>query len=56
MNSILIISLICFQLIHIIVALKGTAQLTAFESYARCCKNNSNYDAQISDCSTSNAW
>ena len=56
MKSILIIIAICLQYMYLVVALKGTAQLTYFEAYARCCKNNPNYDTQLGDCSNSTAW
>ena len=38
--------------------IKGTAQLTWYESYARCCKSNPNYDpsAPTEECTLYSAW
>ena len=39
-------------------ALKGLAQLTYYESYARCCKNNPNYNPSVptTECDLYSAW
>lgn len=45
-------------LYNVTSALKGTAQLTYFESYARCCKDSPNYSASAptTECVSFSAW
>ena len=47
-------SSLCF----VCYGLKGIAQLTHYESYARCCKGNPNYNpsAPTTECDDYSAW
>ncbi len=47
-----------FALNYMCYGLEDTAQLTHYESYARCCKNNPDYDpnAPTGECTDFSAW
>ena len=56
----LALELIYFFHMHFVCngLIKGTSQLTNYESYARCCPKNQNYDpkAPTDECTDFSAW
>lgn len=57
MRAFILIFSIC-SIFSAVYAQKGTAQLTWYESYARCCTSNPNYDPNVptEECDLYSAW